>query len=191
MTHNLSADFSLRDCSFEAIKPTKNAYSNKNWDMILSLMHSQQFDLQVWNVFRKRVVFFEVVNNSFVDYHNRKTDISILSNGPAYGLSYTKAIAEVHSFSWMLLNQVIKSVYFCITIEATAFCQRMVQNLIVLKQITLNALLCLINISEDFTVHIIKFWGKGIRIWLSLLIMILLVLFTVRVFIYVEWHNVI
>ena len=30
LTHNLSADFSLRDCSFEAIKPTKNAYSNKN-----------------------------------------------------------------------------------------------------------------------------------------------------------------
>ena len=28
-TYNLSADFSLRDCSFESIKPTKNAYPSK------------------------------------------------------------------------------------------------------------------------------------------------------------------
>ena len=127
-----------------------------------------------------------------MDYHNRKTDILILSNGPAYGLSYTKAIAEAHSFLLILLNQVIKSVYVCITIETTVLCQWMVQNFIVLKQRTLNAyLLFLINISEDFTVHIIKIWGKVIRVWLSLLIMILLVLFTVRIFIYVEWHNVI
>ena len=51
-----------------------------------------------------------------MDYHNRKTDILILSNGPAYGLSYTKAIAKAHSFLLILLNQVIKFVYVCITI---------------------------------------------------------------------------
>ena len=75
-THNLTANFSLRDCSFGAIKLTENAYPNKYWDKTLSLMNPPQFHFQVEN-FVKGLFFFGVVSSSSVNDDNRKTEIFV------------------------------------------------------------------------------------------------------------------